>query len=221
MRAAQISEIVKKTVPEIQDNEVLVRVHAAGFRHSDLQVLQGQFEIGIREIVLACSTSHCAGCNLTRRTTKRLDPRFCDKRETAGFHHDGAFADYMVADPDTIVRLSPSLSMEQAARLMGPWTSERSIDLTNGEGVAATVVCTDAGAANDFALKILRVRGVMGALGLLANGWHFDSSAVVFKEITIRGTYVASRQAPERMMGVLQTAGVRSHATKVPFEGIP
>lgn len=64
------------------------------------------------------SCGHCRGCTLTQRNAKQLDPRFCDRRETAGFHHDGAFADYLVADPDTMIRLPPSLPMNQAAPLM-------------------------------------------------------------------------------------------------------
>ncbi|KAL3300342.1 alcohol dehydrogenase GroES-like domain-containing protein [Colletotrichum asianum] len=332
MRAAQISEygkpyeLVERHVPEVRDNELLIRVHAAGFCHSDLQVLQGQFKsplgmtpshepagvivkvgakcspawkIGDRVGALNYKNScgECSGCGLTKRTSGLLDPRFCDKRETAGFQHDGAFAEYLSIDPETTVRLPASLSFDQAAPLMCAgatvWGSlERAtaglspsetvavvgigglghlglqfatamgfrtiaidnrpagrqlatempnealkpalvvdsgaedatakiMDFTNGEGVAAVVVCTDSLAANNWALSILRIGGVMGVLGLPADAWRFDSSVIVFKELTIRGSYVASRTATERMMRIVEEAGVRSHITLVPFDGIP
>ncbi|KAF9875242.1 amidase [Colletotrichum karsti] len=302
MRAAQIAEyskpyeLVEKDVPSIRENELLIRVHAAGFCHSDLQVLQGQFKspLGmipshepagvIVQVGAGCSTDwkvgdrvgalnfknscgECSGCSLTKRTGNELDPRFCDKRETAGFQHDGAFAEYLTIDPETTVRLPPSLPFDQAAPLMCAgatvWGSlERAtaglnpgetvaivgigglghlglqfasamgfrtiaidsrpagrqlavempnenlkpalvvdssvedatsqiLNFTNGEGVAAAVVCTDSLAANNWALTILRIGGVMGVLGLPAENWRFDSSVIVFKELTIRGSYVA------------------------------
>ncbi|KAF6832967.1 putative alcohol dehydrogenase [Colletotrichum musicola] len=332
MRAAQIAEygkpyeLVERDVPKIRDHELLIRVHAAGFCHSDLQVLQGQFksplgmipshepagtlamvgpkcsadwEVGERVGALNFKNScaRCSGCGLAARTSKRLDPRFCEKRETAGFQHDGAFAEYLVVDPETTVRLPPSLSFDQAAPLMcagatvwgslerataglnsgetvaivgigglghlglqfasamgfrtiavdsrpagrqlatempneslspalvvdssAPDATDQIMEFTNGEGVAAAVVCTDSLAANNWALAILRIGGVMGVLGLPAEKWRFDSSVIVFRELTIRGSYVASREATERMMEMVGKAGIRSHITLVPFEGIP
>ena len=72
--------------------------------------------VGVLNFKRACGG--CTGCGLSRKRTGKLDPRFCDKRETAGFRHDGAFAEYMVADPSTTVLLPSSLSFEQAAPLM-------------------------------------------------------------------------------------------------------
>ena len=134
-------------MPEIKDNELLVRVHAAGFCHSDLQVLQGQFpaahpmipshepagviarvgakcpahwkvgdRVGVLNFKGACG--RCTGCGLWRKKSDRLDPRFCENREMAGFRHDGAFAEFMVADPRTTVLLPPAISFQQAAPLM-------------------------------------------------------------------------------------------------------
>ncbi|KAJ0104424.1 lcohol dehydrogenase [Diaporthe amygdali] len=319
-------KLVERDVPAIRDNEMLIRVHAAGFCHSDLQVLQGQFKspLGmipshepagvIVQIGAGCSSDwrvgdrvgalnfknscdNCTGCGLAKRTSNRLDPRFCDNRETAGFQHDGAFAEYLVIDPETTVRLPPSLPFDQAAPLMCAgatvWGSlERAtvglsrgetvaiigigglgslglqfagsmgfrtiavdsrpagrqlavemandglrpalvvdsgaknatsqiLDFTNGEGVAAVVVCTDSLPANNWALTLLRTGGVMGVLGLPAEQWRFDSSVVVFKELTIRGSYVASRDSTERMMKAVGEADIRSHITLVPFDGIP
>lgn len=62
---------------------------------------KGTWKVGDRVGVLnfkkACG--ECVGCRQHIRRKGETDPRFCEKRETAGFKHDGAFAEYMVADP--------------------------------------------------------------------------------------------------------------------------
>lgn len=257
--------------------------------------------VGALNFKHACGA--CTGCRLNERRTAGgggggRDARFCDRRETAGFQHDGAFADYATADPETTVRLPDSVSTEQAAPLMCAgatvWGSIEKVtsglgrgetvavvgvgglghlglqfakalgfrtvavdsrpagrqlagemdnpdlapDLvvdssdaegatgdilafTGGEGVAAAVVCTDSIAANRWALGTLRVGGVMGLLGLPPDPWQFDSETLVFRELTIRASYVASRESAERMMEVVERAGVRSHLTTISFDQIP
>lgn len=80
----------------------------------------GNWKVGDRVGVLnfkrACG--ECPGCGRWRRKGGKLDPRFCEKRETAGFRHDGAFAEFLVADPGTTVRLPEGVSFAQAAPLM-------------------------------------------------------------------------------------------------------
>ncbi|KAH6900533.1 alcohol dehydrogenase GroES-like domain-containing protein [Thelonectria olida] len=153
MKAAHITEfnkpyaVVTTEVPRIKDHELLIRVHAAGFCHSDLQVLQGQFKcplpmipshepagtiaqvgskcaeswkvgqrVGALNFKNACS--RCSGCRLSLRRHKKLDPRVCEERETAGFKNHGCFAEYMVVDPLTTVLLPESVPFDQAAPLM-------------------------------------------------------------------------------------------------------
>lgn len=72
--------------------------------------------VGILNFKNACD--QCAGCRTTRRRWDQLDARFCERRETGGFHHDGAFAEYMVADAATTVALPDSISFEQGAPLL-------------------------------------------------------------------------------------------------------
>ncbi|KFH44642.1 Alcohol dehydrogenase-like protein [Hapsidospora chrysogenum ATCC 11550] len=260
----------------------------------------GPLRIGDR--VGALNSKHacgaCPGCRLRKRTTGAPDARFCDRRETAGFLHDGAFAEYTVADPDMTVRLPDELSYEQAAPLMCAgatvWGSlekataslcpgetvvivgvgglghlglqfakalgfrtigvdrreagrqlagemanpdlradlvvdssdtgaatDAIMEFTQGEGAAAAVVCTDSVEVNRWALTVLRVGGVMGILGLPDEGWRFDADPLVFRELTIKGSYVASREATERMLGVVAEKGVRSRLTTVSFDQIP
>ena len=138
--------LTRVPIPSIRRNELLIRIHAAGFCHSDLQVLQGevnsplpmipshepagvvvqvggdarQWKVGDRVGVLnfkgACS--QCSDCISTQRRYGTVDARFCRRRETAGFQHDGAFAEYLVADAATTVALPDSMSFDQAAPLL-------------------------------------------------------------------------------------------------------
>ncbi|KAI1879455.1 hypothetical protein JX265_002409 [Neoarthrinium moseri] len=332
MRAALLREYNKpyelgrKETPKIADHELLVKVYAAGFCHSDLQVAQGQFHsktpmipshepagkivqvgsncrgdwkvgdrVGVLNFKNACTS--CTGCSLSKREYGTYDPRFCERRETAGFQHDGAFAEYMVADPETTVKLPESLSFEQAAPLMcagatvwgalekatsglsagstvaiigigglghlgvqfakalgyrtiavdsrpegrqlstevpgldlapdlvvdstAPDAKEGIYGFTQGEGIAAAVVCTDSLAANEWALTLLRIGGTLVVLGLPPDKWRFDSDIIVFKELILRGSYVASRESTERMMAIVKKSNIQSHLTVVSFDGIP
>ncbi|KAF4997475.1 hypothetical protein FGRMN_3839 [Fusarium graminum] len=319
----------ERPLPSIKDTDVLVRVHAAGFCHSDLQALQGEFEkpapiglipsheiagviaklgnsyagdlkvgdrVGVLNFKHACGS--CVGCRLVKRRGEDLDPRFCEVRETAGFLHDGGFADYASADPKTTIRLPDAISFQQAAPLTCAgatvWgsiegatsglskgetvaiigigglghlgvqfakalgfrviaadsreagrqlaedvenprlkpdlvvdssdtqsASETVYNFTNGEGVAAAIVCTPSLEANRWALTTLKIKGTLGLLGLPQTPWQFDAAPIVFRELTIKGSYVASKEAADRMMKVVEEAGVRSHLTVVPFDKIP
>ena len=134
-------------MPKCGDDDLLVEVYAAGFCHSDLQVLQGQFpanlpmipshepagkivqvganvkglwkvgdRVGVLNFKNACR--ECAGCRQHMRRSAGADPRFCHKRLMAGFKHDGAFAQFMLADPNTTISLPEQVSFEQGAPLM-------------------------------------------------------------------------------------------------------
>lgn len=92
---------------------------------------------------------------------------------------------------------------------------------TNGEGLAAAIVCTDSIEANAWTLRQLGVGGVMVALGLPPDRWQFDSDIMVFRELTVKGSYVASAESTRRMMEAVGKHGVRSHVTTVSFEEIP
>ena len=94
-------------------------------------------------------------------------------------------------------------------------------EFTNGEGLAAAVVCTDSIPANTWALTLLRIQGVLAVLGLPPEGWKFDSEIMAFKELVIRSSYVAGTESTERMMEIVKRHNIQSHLTVVPFDKIP
>jgi D-arabinose 1-dehydrogenase-like Zn-dependent alcohol dehydrogenase len=140
-------QLCQRPIPICGQNDLLIEVCAAGFCHSDLQVLRGQFpaelpmipshepagkivqvgtqvkrewrvgdRVGVLNFKNACGT--CVGCQQHSKRSLRIDPRFCQRREMAGFKHEGAFAKFMLADPETTVRLPENVSFEQGAPLM-------------------------------------------------------------------------------------------------------
>jgi D-arabinose 1-dehydrogenase-like Zn-dependent alcohol dehydrogenase len=98
---------------------------------------------------------------------------------------------------------------------------EKILEFTSGEGLAGIVVCTDSIQANAWSLQQLGNKGVMVPLGLPANKWQFDSEAMVFRELTIRGSYVASADEVEEMLKVVAEHNISSHLTVLSFDQIP
>ncbi|THY44785.1 alcohol dehydrogenase GroES-like domain-containing protein [Aureobasidium pullulans] len=168
MRAARLVEYNKKyqihevDVPQYGENDLLVKIGAAGFCHTDHQVYEGFYQsqtpqVGSHEpagTVLAVGSKaaksfkegqrvgvllfrhachECVGCKTTR------DIRFCKKKEMAGVTSDGAFAEYMIADADNTVLLPETIPFEQAAPLMCAgatvWGGISKLGLPAGESV--------------------------------------------------------------------------------------
>lgn len=114
--------------------------------------------------------------------------------------------------------LSPDLIVDSTSTSAA---AAQVLEFTKGEGIAATVVCTDSLDVNAWALTLLRFGGVMVALGLPPEQWRFDASLMVFRELVIMGSYVANTDSVKRMMEVVERAGVKSHVTRVAFNDIP
>ncbi|KAF2633845.1 GroES-like protein [Macroventuria anomochaeta] len=130
MKAARLTRHTVP-VPEYGDNDLLLKVGAAGFCHTDYQVYEGVYQsklpltpshepkvgqrVGMLNLKHACNS--CGGC----RNYREGDPpnmRFCENKEMAGVQHDGGFAEYVVADAGSSSLLPDGLSSEQAAPMM-------------------------------------------------------------------------------------------------------
>ncbi|KAI8713718.1 PKS-ER domain-containing protein [Fusarium sp. LHS14.1] len=135
-------------VPTPGDGELLVRVKASSFCHTDYQVYQGVYgtqlpftgshepagviaalgpnvsgdwAVGDRVGVLNFRDpcGSCAGCRWRLTKFGSLDARFCENKIMGGLAGaDGDFAEYMIAVDYALVRLPDCLSFEQAAPLM-------------------------------------------------------------------------------------------------------
>lgn len=113
--------------------------------------------------------------------------------------------------------LQPDLIVDSSAKD----ADAKILEFTGGEGLAGIVVCTDSIPANAWSLQQLGNKGVMVPLGLPADKWQFDSEAMVFRELTIKGSYVASAEEVEEMLRVVAQHEISSHLTVLDFDQIP
>lgn len=118
---------------------------------------------------------------------------------------------------DVSEHLKPDLVIDSAAAD----AHDKILDFTSGEGLAGVVVCTDSVQANAWSLQQLGNGGVMVPVGLPKDRWQFDSEAMVFRELTIRGVYVASTEGVEEMLKVVAEHNISSHITTLDFNKIP
>lgn len=113
--------------------------------------------------------------------------------------------------------LKPDLVVDSSAED----ADDRILDFTLGEGLAGIVVCTDSILANAWSLQQLGNGGVMVPLGLPKDKWQFDSEAMVFRELVIKGSYVSSAEEAELMFKVVAENNIASHLTVLDFDKIP
>ncbi|KAE9379487.1 putative alcohol dehydrogenase [Stipitochalara longipes BDJ] len=147
MKAAQLMkynskyEIHEVPVPEIGDSDLLIKIGAAGFCHTDYQVMEGVYKSPcpiipshepVGTIVAVGSkvegkwkVGQRVGVNLFQHQCHSCVPcettndiRFCENKGMTGLVNDGGMAEYMVSDSESVVLLPDSLSFEQAAPLM-------------------------------------------------------------------------------------------------------
>jgi D-arabinose 1-dehydrogenase-like Zn-dependent alcohol dehydrogenase len=118
---------------------------------------------------------------------------------------------------ETAEDLKPDLVVDSAAHD----ADEQISQFTSGEGLAGIVVCTDSIQANAWSLQQLGDKGVMVPLGLPKDKWQFDSEAMVFRELVIKGSYVSSAEEAELMFRVVAEKNISSYLTILDFEQIP
>ncbi|CEL63725.1 hypothetical protein RSOLAG1IB_05487 [Rhizoctonia solani AG-1 IB] len=127
-------------VPLPKSGEVLLRVKAAGFCHSEMvhyennfpggrvPVIPGHENVGIvvaiGEGVTEFKIGDRVGTTLFRQTCGKCDvcgsgtTNLCDSRENAGINSDGGFAEYMRVDVSWTVSLPDEMDFVAAAPLM-------------------------------------------------------------------------------------------------------
>ncbi|MBP2630446.1 MAG: L-threonine 3-dehydrogenase [Firmicutes bacterium] len=143
MKAVEITKpreivIVDREIPEIRENEVLIRVKAAGICGSDIHIYHGKnafatyprvvghefvgeivkvgakvdkFKIADRvtvDPVVSCGT--CYPCRIGRHNV-------CKSLNVMGVHRDGGYQEYVAVDCDQVYLLPEGLSWECAATI--------------------------------------------------------------------------------------------------------
>jgi propanol-preferring alcohol dehydrogenase len=146
-------------VPKLTTGKVLLRVLACGVCHTDLHIVEGDIHPpklpispGHQVVGVIDSIGHevtgvkigdrvgvswlfdtCGECEFCKRSEENL----CPDAHFTGFHVDGGFCEYMLADARYLLPLPPIFSHEQAAPLLCAgiigYRSLRKADLQPGE----------------------------------------------------------------------------------------
>ena len=95
------------------------------------------------------------------------------------------------------------------------------IQWADDEGLAAVIVCTEDVAANEWSLKLLRVHGQCVVLGLPTSPLQFNAFELVFKELNIIGSLVATVEEARKMMKVVEQFGITSHVKVLSMDRAP
>lgn len=146
----------------------------------------------------------------------QLGVQFCKAlgyRTVAIDNHNGSL--------DLTEEMPPGLMPDFTVNSSSADATGRIMSYTRGEGLAAAVACTDPVAVNKWSLELLRVGGVLIPLGLPPSHWQFDPQKLLFRELVIRGNYVASKDEVDEMMRLVDQRGIRSQLTFVSRENIP
>ncbi|KAK0855988.1 hypothetical protein LTR57_022301 [Friedmanniomyces endolithicus] len=143
LKYKQPLEVLHIAVPKPESNDLLLKMGAAGFCHTDYQVWEGVYQsktpivpshepvgtivamgpkaeafgkwkVGQR-VGAVMFKAACQHC-IGCETTKGV--RFCKQNQVAGLKHDGGMAEYMLADADETVLLPDEVPFEQAAPLL-------------------------------------------------------------------------------------------------------
>lgn len=129
-------EVMERPVPEIKDDEVLIKIKAVGVCGTDLHIYNGNVVTGTDVIIghELSGTIEKTGSKVTRvkngdRVVSRLNvgvcgtckaclsgnPQMCEHRTCPGHWVDGAFAEYMKIDEKQLLKFGEDLSFEEAA----------------------------------------------------------------------------------------------------------
>lgn len=125
--------VIDRELPEIKDNQVLVKVHSCGVCRTDLHLLHGEFmakfplvpghefvgeivqlgdavkDVRIGDRVSADNTVLCGHCYYC----KRNEPLYCENFYSLGVNGPGGFAEYVAVNADKVFPIGP-LSYDQA-----------------------------------------------------------------------------------------------------------
>lgn len=111
---------------------------------------------------------------------------------------------------DAVVDFKAEDAVERVARFVG-----------EGGKAAAAIVCTEAVDATEWSLKLLQPHEVVVLLGLPVEGFHFIAFDIIFKELTVKGSLVATKKQLVEMLAIVYEYSIRSHITTVSFEAVP
>lgn len=91
----------------------------------------------------------------------------------------------------------------------------------DNEGLAAVIVCTDDVPVNEWSLKLLRIHGRCVVVGVPTAPFQFSAFDLIFKELSVVGSLVATVEEAREMMDIVERFGVRSHVHVLSMDEAP
>ncbi len=181
--------------PELNPDELLVKVRYAGICGSDMLIYAGKhprvvpprvlgheifgtvaetstaeesgFKAGDRVAVFPLiSCGRCAPC-------REGNAHVCEKLGLIGIDTDGGFAEYVKAKPDQLIPVPPAVEDEQAA-LLEPLSVAVHVVRTSGFLAGDTALVTGAGPIGNLVAQVLRAVGARRVLVSEANAFRRD-----------------------------------------------
>ena len=169
------------SIPDPGDNQVLLRISACGICHTDLHIIEGELPGGMLPVIpghQVVGTLEKVGRNVRSHTTgERVGVAWLNKVDGAceycqsgrenlcigarftGYHFNGGYAEYMVADASFLYRLPPNISDLSAAPLLcAGIIGYRSLNLS-GVMAGELLGIFGFGAAAHIVLQLAKSRG--------------------------------------------------------------
>lgn len=166
-------------IPEIKDDEVLIRVRKAGICGTDIPIIKGERKISLPMIpghefagdivgigkdvvnlrhgerVTATIVISCGRCFYCRNNMESL----CDNIVETGIHKDGAFAEYVALPERVVFKLPSEINYEEGASIDPIASSYHGIKKAN-PNPEFKVIIFGPGPIGLYALQILRSMGI-------------------------------------------------------------
>ena len=133
---SECMELMERPVPEIAEDEVLIKIKAVGVCGTDIHIYYGRVTTGTNVIIghelsgeIVKIGEKVKGLRPGDRVVSRLNvgvcgtckaclsgnPQMCEHRTCPGHWVDGAFAEYMKIEAKQVIKIADSLSYEEAA----------------------------------------------------------------------------------------------------------
>jgi alcohol dehydrogenase, propanol-preferring len=194
--------------PQPGPGEVLIRTEACGLCHSDLfigslaelprtPITLGHEAVGTIEqlgpethgfapgdrVAVTFLHAACGECDFCRASR----PELCPKQLNTGYHADGAFAEYVVARADFVVRVPAGLDAVQAAPLScAGWTAYHAVN-NAGLGAGEWLAIFGIGGLGQLGIQFARLAGLRVAAIDIAPQ-KLASARVLGAELTVDAT---------------------------------
>jgi L-iditol 2-dehydrogenase len=202
-------EIRELPIPEINDNEVLVKVHYGGICGTDIHIYTNQFPIYYPPVILGhefsgeitklgkkvndweigdrvvgeCQSLVCGKCRFCRTG----HPEACTHKRSPGWGIDGAFADYIKIPAWLLHKIPDNVSFKQAALTEPAAVSSQALFARGNVKAGDFVVVLGSG---PIGIIIARLAQIAGASQVLITGINKDEEHrfLLAKKIGIKDT---------------------------------